>query len=140
MLTTLLVRNELRVGPLASVSATVALVVLLVAIAREHRASLAAEPVVVALVVAAALGALMFHTPGVVAALYAMLLAFHRRSPVMLGLATLFLITFGTFFYFSLELTLLQRGAVLLSSGAVLLALRAYVRGRFGPIVVEELP
>jgi hypothetical protein len=140
MLTTLIQQNELRVGPLASVAATVALLVLLVAIAVEHRASLVGEPVVVALLVAVVLGAIMFRAPGVVAALYAMLLAFHRRSPVMLGLAMVFLVTFGTFFYLSLELTLLRRGAVLLGSGGVMLALRAYVRWRFGPIVEEELP
>jgi hypothetical protein len=132
--------NFLRVGPAASVSASLSLAVLVYAVAREHGARAVSEPVLVALVVVAVLGAVMLRSPGVPAALFAMLLAFHRRSPVMLGLATLFLITFGVFFYFRMDLSLLSRGLVLVASGALLFAVREYVRRRFGPIAVEELP
>ena len=129
-----------RVGPAASVSVAVALLVLVVAVAREHGAALTSEPVLVALVAGVLLGAVMLHAPGVLAALYVAGLAFHRRSPLMLGLAILFLVVFMSSFYFRMELTLLVRSLVLLGSGALLLGLREYVRRRFGPIVVEELP
>lgn len=129
-----------RVGPAAAVSVAIALLVVVIAVAREHGARLSAEPVAVALVAVVALGGVMLRSPGVLAALYVAALAFHRRSPLMLGLAVLFLVVFLVNFYFRLEQTLLLRSLVLLGSGALLLALREYVRRRFGPIVVEELP
>ncbi len=132
--------DDLRVGPAASVSVALALLVLVFALAREQSAPVTSEPVLVALTAAVVLGAVMLRSPGVLAALYVAVLAFHRRSPVMLGLAMLFLVVFLVNFYFRMEVTLLSRSLVLLASGALLLGLREYVRRRFGPVVVEELP
>jgi hypothetical protein len=129
-----------RVGPAASLSVAVALVVLVLAVAREHHASFTSEPVLVALGAVLVLGAVMLKSPGVLAALYVAALAFHRRSPLMLGLAILSLAVFLGNFYFRMELTLLLRSVVLLASGALLLGLREYVRRRFGPFAEEELP
>jgi uncharacterized membrane protein len=141
MLTTVFEDGDwLRVGPLAAVSAGVALAVVVLTVAQEHGARVGSEPVIVALLAVAALGAVTFHASGVLAALYALLLAFHRRSPVMLGVGVLFLVVFAVHFYFRMELTLLSRGLALLGSGALLFVAREYVRRRFGPIVEEELP
>lgn len=131
---------ELRVGPAATLSVALALGVLVVAVAREQRAPLASEPVLVALAAVALLAAVLLRSPGVLAALYVSALAFHRRSPVMLGLATVFLVGFLASFYFRLELTLLERSLLLLASGAVLLGLREYLRRRFGALVEEARP
>lgn len=132
--------NDFRVGPAAAVSVGVALLVLVVAIAREQQASLSAEPVVVALVSVVALAAVMLRAPGVLAGLYVASLAFHRRSPLMLGLALVFVAVFLANYYVELELSLWFRALVLMGSGALLFAVRAYARWRFGPITPEELP
>lgn len=132
--------GQLRVGPAATLSVALALGVLVVAVAREQRAPLASEPVLVALAAVVLLAAVLLRSPGVLAALYVSALAFHRRSPVMLGLSTVFLVGFLASFYFRLELTLLDRSLVLLASGAMLLGLREYLRRRFGPLAEEELP
>lgn len=129
-----------RLGALAAASSVAVLVVLVGAVAREHGARWSSEPVVVAMLVAATLGVVSFHAPGLSASLVAILLAFHRRSPVMLGVGLFSLVGFLTYFYSTFDLTLLLRGVVLLASGALLLVARVYVRGRFGPIVDEEVP
>lgn len=132
--------DELRVGPAASLSVAAALLVMVVAVAREMDAKLTSEPVLIALGATALLGWVMLHSAGVLAALYVAGLAFHRRSPVMLGLALVFLVGFLERFYQTMEMSLLVRSLVLLGSGALLLGLREYLRRRFGPIVLEELP
>jgi hypothetical protein len=132
--------NDFRVGPAASVSIGVALVVLVVAIAREKKAPLSAEPVLVALLSVALLSAVMLKAPGVLAGLFVASLAHHRRAPVMLGLALVFEVVFLTSYYVELELSLLVRALVLMASGALIFAVREYARRRFGPITPEELP
>jgi uncharacterized membrane protein len=141
MLTTVFGSGDwLHLGPFVSGSAAVALVVVIVAVAREHGAKLTSEPVLVALALSVALAVASFRSPGVVAALYAMVLAFHRRSPVMLGVGMVFLVVFAVHFYFRMEVSLLSRGLLLLASGVVLFVARAYVVRRFGHILDEELP
>lgn len=141
MLTTVFGSGDwLHLGPFVSGSAAVALVVVIVAVAREHGAKLTSEPVLVALALSVALAVASFRSPGVVAALYAMVLAFHRRSPVMLGVGMVFLVVFAVHFYFRMEVSLLSRGLLLLASGVVLFVARAYVVRRFADILDEELP
>ena len=50
--------------------------------------------------------------------------SFDRRNRVLLGLAIVFLLVFGSMYYYSLHLTLLEKSAVLAGSGALLLAIR----------------
>jgi hypothetical protein len=74
---------------------------------------------------------LTFRTPGIIAALGVLLLGFHRRSVVLLGLAVAFVLLFGSSYYYSLELTLLAKSLALLGSGLLLLGLRLFILRRF---------
>lgn len=71
-----------------------------------------------------ALGLLTASTPGIIAALGTMLLAFHRRNPLLLGMSSLFLAGFLTFFYYDLDLTLWTKSGLLVGSGALMLLAR----------------
>jgi hypothetical protein len=79
----------------------------------------------------ALLSVLTFRTPGIIAAAGVLLLGFHRRSEVLLGLAVVFILTFGLSYYYDLQLTLLAKSLALLGSGLVLLGLRLFVLRRF---------
>lgn len=63
-------------------------------------------------------------TPGIIAGAAVLTLAFDRRDTVLLGMAVVFLLCFGSVYYFSLHLTLLEKSGVLAGSGALLLAIR----------------
>ncbi|MBX2802757.1 MAG: DUF4401 domain-containing protein [Myxococcales bacterium] len=78
----------------------------------------------IAVAVVLALGAITVTTPGVVAALGTLLLAFHRRNPILFGLGTVFLTVFLTWFYYDLALSLWVKSGVLVGSGALLLGAR----------------
>ncbi|NBD14162.1 MULTISPECIES: DUF4401 domain-containing protein [Corallococcus] len=77
------------------------------------------------------------HTPGVLMAGLMLTLGFHRRSRVMLGLAAAFLLTFGSFYYYDLQLTLLAKALALVGGGLVLLGVRQFVLRR-DPAVLAE--
>ena len=84
--------------------------------------------------VLAALGltaVLTLYTPGIIAALGLLLLGFHRRSVLLLGLAMLFVLVFGAHYYYDIELTLLAKSLALLGSGLLLLGLRLFILRRF---------
>lgn len=74
---------------------------------------------------------LTLNTPGVIAALGILALAFHRRGVVLLGLAVAFLLTFGVYYYYDLTLSLLAKSLVLTGSGLLLFGLRLFVLRRF---------
>lgn len=84
----------------------------------------------------ALLALLTFRTPGVIATAGVLLLGFHRRSEVLLGMAVVFTLIFGLSYYYDLQLTLLAKSLALLGSGLVLLGLRLFVLRRF-PAVEE---
>jgi hypothetical protein len=71
-----------------------------------------------------AIGALGQLAPGLMGALLVMALGAHRRSAILFGLASLFLVFFGSHFYYSLSMTLLAKSGVLAGSGLLMLALR----------------
>ncbi|QRK04087.1 DUF4401 domain-containing protein [Archangium violaceum] len=77
------------------------------------------------------LALLTLQTPGVIAATGVLLLGFHRRSVVMLGMAVLFVLGFGVGYYYDLQLTLLAKSLALLGGGLVLLGLRLFILRRF---------
>ncbi len=81
---------------------------------------------------------LTLQTPGIIAAIGVLALGFHRRNVVLLGLAVVFVLTFGVGYYYSLQLTLLAKSLALLGSGLVLLGLRLFILRRFP--VAEEVP
>ncbi|WP_375767137.1 DUF4401 domain-containing protein [Archangium gephyra] len=74
---------------------------------------------------------LTLHTPGVIAAIGVLLLGFHRRSVVLLGMAVTFILVFGVGYYYDLQLSLLAKSLALLGSGLVLLGLRLFILRRF---------
>lgn len=65
-----------------------------------------------------------FQTPGILAALSILLLGVQRGNRLLLGLATLFLATFISGFYYQLDLTLLSKSLILISTGLLLFAIR----------------
>ncbi|QSQ23960.1 DUF4401 domain-containing protein [Pyxidicoccus parkwayensis] len=86
----------------------------------------------VAVFVALAVLALMtLHTPAIITAVGMMVLGFHRRSTVLLGLAAAFLLAAGGWYYYDLGLTLLAKALALTGSGLVFLGLRAFLLRRF---------
>ncbi|WNG60289.1 DUF4401 domain-containing protein [Archangium gephyra] len=74
---------------------------------------------------------LTLHTPGVIAATGVLLLGFHRRNVVLLGMAVVFILAFGVGYYYDLQLSLLAKSLALLGSGLVLLGLRFFILRRF---------
>ena len=67
------------------------------------------------------------RAPGLPAAMIFMAIGFHRRDRFLLGIAAMFLLLFGSAFYYHLDLTLLTKAGVLVGSGLVLLGLRFYL-------------
>lgn len=63
--------------------------------------------------------------PGVAAALLVLVLGYWRSNHILLGLAGAFLVFYMGAYYYSLELTLLNKSLLLLGTGGLLLILRA---------------
>ena len=108
-------------------------VALLVAIWRVLAAygrGLASEPGALAIVTTVLLGALGQGRPGLLGALLALLVSFVARDKVAVGLSTAFLVGFGVHFYYDLDLSLWTKSGVLVGSGVVLLAVRAWLHHR----------
>ena len=127
-------------GAARSALLTVGLALLLLATGasalREGGAAQPREALVLAGLTVALLALLTLQTPGIVGAAGVMALAFHRRSPVLVGLAIVFALLAGTAHYYDLSLTLLQKSGALVGSGLLLLALRPLLLRRFP----EEAP
>lgn len=79
---------------------------------------------------------LTLNTPGVIAALGVLMLGFHRRTTVLLGLAVLFILVFGVSYYYDLRMPLLAKSLALLGSGLLMLGLRLFIARRF-PVAGE---
>jgi hypothetical protein len=102
---------------------------LVIAIRRELRLG-APRPVAAAAIAGLALlGPVTPGSPGLVGAVFVVLLALHRRAPVLLGLALVFLFFFLGAFYYAMTATLLVKAAYLALAGAGLLG-GALVLGR----------
>ena len=65
-----------------------------------------------------------FETPGVLAAVLVLGLAFWRRHALLLGIGIAGLLLFISGYYYNLDLTLLTKSLILMGSGLALLALR----------------
>lgn len=126
-------REFSELGPLATIGWTVALVLLTWKIIDEHGVALSATIGFALLAGAAAFGFGTLDSPGVVAGVTVVVLAFDRRDRALLVMATLFLLTFLALYYYSLDLTLLQKAGVLSASGLLLLAVRSRVVARTHP-------
>ncbi|MFN2567216.1 MAG: DUF4401 domain-containing protein [Gemmatimonadaceae bacterium] len=124
--------NAWHLGPATTAGITAALVALELAIFKERRVKAPSEAFVVAVVASLLLGVLTLSTPGVIAAVTVLTLGFDRRNRILIGIAVAFLVKFSSAYYYSLRMTLLEKSIVLVASGLLLLAARAYVRLRFG--------
>lgn len=80
------------------------------------------------LVGVALLGAATVQMPGLMAGVGALVLGFSARNAVVQGMAWVFLLVFGTTFYYELSLTLWEKSGALLLSGLLLLLLGHLVR------------
>ena len=115
-------------GPLATVACTAALVALAWRVLEEHGASMSAPASFATIGGCVALGAGTLGSPGIVAGVAALMLAFDRRNRVLLGMAAIFLLVFGSFFYYSLDTTLLVKSGILAGSGLLLLGVRGALK------------
>ena len=99
-------------------------------VARDHDHAPTDPPTLAAIAGAVAIGGLTLSTPAVTGALLFVMLGFDCRRSGLVGLAATFLIGFLGIYYYSLTLSLLQKSAVLVASGAVCLAAAAFFRAR----------
>jgi hypothetical protein len=129
--------NAWHLGPLTTVGMTAALLVLERAIFSEQRAEAPREAIVVAVAATALLGLVTLSTPGIIAAVAVLTLGFDRRNRILVGLAVVFLVEFASVYYYSLRMTLLEKSMILVASGLLLLAGRAYVEFRHEPREAE---
>lgn len=114
----------LIVGRMTTIGVTVVLLALVWLIIDEQGGATDSPSSIAALLGVVALGATTLTTPGIIAGAGVLTLAFDRRDKVLLGMAVAYLLVFGTVFYYSLHLTLLEKSGVLAGSGALLLTLR----------------
>jgi hypothetical protein len=101
---------------------------------REQRAP--RDAIWVTLAAIAALAATC-RSPGILSAVALLTVAFGRRDTKMLALASVFLLFFGSWFYYSLATTLLAKSLALAGSGALLLIARAWAEVRFARALQE---
>ncbi|WP_321449029.1 DUF4401 domain-containing protein [uncultured Cohaesibacter sp.] len=123
------VKAFLGIGYRWSVEITLALalIALIVWIA-GRKGGLRREPVVASLLGAVALA--LLSNAGIILAIGLMILGFatHRPGHTLLGL--LFALLFGFFYYYNLDLSLLQKSMILIVSGALLLLASGYIYWR----------
>ena len=67
--------------------------------------------------------AITLHSPGLIAALFTLVLGFHRGNKLLISISFVFLAGFLFFFYYNMEMTLLNKSFILMGSGALLIAL-----------------
>ncbi|BBM82105.1 DUF4401 domain-containing protein [Candidatus Uabimicrobium amorphum] len=71
--------------------------------------------------------AMALHSPGLIAAMFTLLLGFYRGHKLLMLLSFIFLGGFLFFFYYDLEMTLLNKSLILMGSGALLIILSLVV-------------
>lgn len=114
---------------------TIGLTMLLLAmeyqILRAHQMPLLAPTNFLILVGTLLIAVLLYQSPGIIAAIIVMLLGFQRSSRVLMGLALAFLVVFIAAYYYHLNITLLLKSLMLMSSGLALLGLRILLKRAF---------
>jgi uncharacterized membrane protein len=115
--------RSLYFGELTTLGITVALGVLILSVLEEHDIPLANGLTFGALAAALALALGTLSSPGIIAGIMVLLLGFDRRNAVLVGLSVVYLLVFGSMYYYSLQLTLLEKSGVLVGSGLLFLGL-----------------
>jgi uncharacterized membrane protein len=113
-----------RLGPATTVGITIAMVALVLAVLKEHDAQRGSTLTIGAVAATLALGVATLSTPGIIAGASVLVLGFDRRNRVLIGLAAIFLVVFGSVYYYQMSLTLLEKSGVLVASGVLLLVVR----------------
>lgn len=108
-------------GRPAAVGLGLAAVALALRVVRDLRLGRLGPFESVALACVALLGPVTPGAPGLAGAIAALLLALHRREPVLLGLAVVFLVGFLGAYYYGLSTTLLVKALLLAVAGVALL-------------------
>ena len=65
--------------------------------------------------------------PGIIAALYMLVVGFHRANRLIMGISTAFLAVFLSAFYYNLDITLIDKSYILLGAGTILILLRLFL-------------
>jgi hypothetical protein len=116
--------ERLMFGTPSTIGIALALALLARDIVAEHGTQRQGA-IVGGIVVAIALfAAATLQSPGIIAGVAVLVLGFDRRNSVLIELAVAFLLVFGAVYYYSLELTLLEKSGILVGSGALCLAAR----------------
>ncbi|WP_282609096.1 DUF4401 domain-containing protein [Pelagibius sp. Alg239-R121] len=89
---------------------------------------LKSEPLMLACLAAVALG--VVSAPGIILSVALMILGYGKHEKIMTAMGALLLPLFLFFYYYNLEVSLLQKSGVLVGSGVTLLAGRFYLRFR----------
>lgn len=95
------------------------------------------RPQTAALAAAAAVALVSYRSPGIGASLIVLLLGFARGNRSLLGLGVAGMLGYLSYFYYSLEATLLMKSFALTATGLVLLALWGAMRAMFGARIDE---
>ncbi|MET0406668.1 MAG: DUF4401 domain-containing protein [Cystobacter sp.] len=84
----------------------------------------------------ALLAVVTLDSPGVIAALGVLMLGFHRRAVVLIGMAVIFVLVFGVSHYYDMKVSLLAKSLSLMGSGLLLLGARLFLLRR--PLMTGE--
>ena len=115
------------VGTMTALVMGAMLIALVVAILKEHESSPTAPTSLLILGAIVLLAAVTRTSPGIIAGVAVLVVGFDRRNPLLIGMAALFLTVFGSVYYYSLSMTLIEKAGVLAASGMVLLGARAVI-------------
>lgn len=116
--------TEVRAWWIATLMLLAGLVVLEVRVLERLGAARTEPAALVLLGGTVGLALLTAPAPGVTGALLVLALGFHRGNRILMGLAVVALAGFLYFYYYDMDLTLLQKSGVLAASGLLLLGLR----------------
>jgi uncharacterized membrane protein len=94
----------------------------------DHRSGTFGVPALAASAAILALAAITWRTPAIAVTLLVIVLAFDRRSRTISALAIAFFLAFGALYYYNLQMTLLEKSAVLAGSGVLCLFAWAIIR------------
>ena len=90
----------------------------------KHQLSPTSPAGLLAMIGTVTIAGITWSAPGVSASLLMAALAVECRNRLLLGLSVILLVSFGTAFYYWLDVSLLQKSSILIASGLLLLALR----------------
>jgi|GEM_PF-4038951 len=106
----------------------VGLILLEIVLMKEYKVSVRSPYAIAIYVVTLIVTLPVYATPGILAAIIGIVLAFRRRNRIVLILSNVYLAGFIIYFYYWLEFTLLTKSIVLMTTGVILIAARLLLR------------